>query len=239
MRQVNYFYLPNAIITNTNLCYSDFAVVAYLYSLYGAYGHDTLLGACIKVKQVTIAQSCGISVDSVSRAVKRLMDSGIIIGKQRTVREDRTLGTYIYTLQPFKREEHKHTLINKKAAGKLQPKELKVYSLFCMCRENFKNSFFHSYNDLAKLLKMKRREVSEIVGKLIGHGLIRKQLRKTKCGDYTENKYFIVTFICGRFVKRTKKIVTVVVSVSHYLMIAQIKSFKKPIKTNILLYDST
>ena len=198
MEHYNYFYLPNSLILNTQLRCSDFAVAAYLYSLYSAYGYDTLLGACVKVKQNTIAQACKISVDSVARACARLMKCGIIVGRERTIRSDGTLGTYTYTLQHFHTEEHKHTLISKKAAAMLQPKELRVYALFCLCRENYKNSFFHSYNDLAALLKMRKDDIIAAVNKLVSEGLIRKQRRRTHCGDYTENKYFIIVHSKGR-----------------------------------------
>ncbi|WP_124098196.1 helix-turn-helix domain-containing protein [Ruminococcus sp. Marseille-P6503] len=197
-----YFSLPNSLILDKSLSSSDFAVAAYLYSLYSVYGYDTLLGGCVKVKQSTIAGVCGISTDTVSRVCKRLMKYGIIIERQRTIREDRTLGTYTYTLKRF--EGQNYTLISKKAAGMLQPKELRVYSVFCLCRENFKNSFYHSYRDLTGLIQMKKEELIAVIGRLIHLGLIRKQKRKTRCGDYTENKYFIVVHSRGRISRKKR-----------------------------------
>lgn len=203
MKHSSYFSLPNALILDKSLSSSDFAVAAYLYSLYSAYGYDSLLGGCVKVKQSTIAGVCGISTDTVSRACSRLMKYGIIIGRTRTVRDDRTLGTYTYTLKRF--EEQSYTYISKKAADTLQPKELKVYSVFSLCRENHKNSFYHSYSDLSSLIKIKKDELIAVIGKLIYLGLIRKQKRKTHCGDYTENKYFVVVYTQGRICRRKKR----------------------------------
>lgn len=235
MEHYNYFYLPNSLILNTQLRCSDFAVAAYLYSLYSAYGYDTLLGACVKVKQNTIAQACKISVDSVARACARLMKCGIIVGRERTIRSDRTLGTYTYTLQHFHSEEHKHTLVSKKAAAMLQPKELRVYALFCLCRENYKNSFFHSYNDLAELLKMRKDDIIAAVNKLVSAGLIRKQKRRTHCGDYTENKYFIIVHSKGRITGSRKRKTATVFHLGRCLLPKEVRptsAFKSYLQAN-------
>ena len=197
--QINYFCVPNTLIASRELTASDFAVGAYLYSLASAYGSETLLGLSVRVKQTTIAEHCNMSTDTVARAVARLMKQGIIISKQRNVKENGYLGTYTYIVKPFNRNEHKYTKISKKAANLLQPNELRVYALFCLCKENYKNSFYHSYNDLVALLGMKKQQIIKAVDKLITLGLVRKQKRKTACGDYTENKYFIVIQVRGGF----------------------------------------
>ncbi len=208
MKYSNYFCIPNSLILDKKLSASEFAVAAYLYSLYSAYGHDNLLGNCVKVKQSTIANVCRISIDTVSRVCNKLMKYGIILGRQRTIREDRTLGTYTYTLLRFSSEEQSYTLISKKAAGMLQPKELRVYSVFCLCRENYKNSFFHSYKDLTALIRIKKEDLISVINRLIHLGLIRKQKRKTYCGDYTENKYFIVVHSRGRVGRKKRTAAT-------------------------------
>lgn len=222
MKHSSYFSLPNALILDKSLSSSDFAVAAYLYSLYSAYGYDSLLGGCIKVKQSTIAVVCGISTDTVSRACRRLMKYGIIIGRERTVRDNRTLGTYTYTLKRF--EEHSYTYICKKAAGILQPKELRVYSVFCLCRENYKNSFYHSYSDLISLIKIKKDELITVIGRLIYLGLVRKQKRKTHCGDYTENKYFIIVYAQGRICRCKKR----TAAASHLSRCSRSKALTNP-----------
>lgn len=205
MKQVNYFCLPNFLIENTSLTASDFAVASYLYSLASVYGNSTLVGASVKVKQTTIADYCHISTDTVARAVARLEKLGFIVSKQRAIKENRHLSTYTYILRPFDKAEHKYTRISKKAANILQPNELRVYALFCLCKENGKNSFFHSYNDLTALLKKKKQQIIEVIAKLISMGVIRKQKRRTACGDYTENKYFIIIQVRGCFKKKAKK----------------------------------
>lgn len=237
MKYSNYFCIPNTLILDKKLSSSEFSVAAYLYSLYSAYGHDSLLGSCIKVKQSTIAEACRISVDTVARVCSKLMKKGIILGRQRTVREDRTLGTYIYTLLRFSPEEQNYTLISKKAAGMLRPKELKVYSVFCLCRENYKNSFFHSYRDLCDLTGMKKEELISVITGLIQLGLIRKQKRRTHCGDYTENKYFIVVHARGRISRKKRT-----AAASYLNRCSRLKAFEtllpKTIKTTHCIYDS-
>ena len=65
----SYYYLPNSLVEKKMLP-SDFAVAAFLYSMAQAYGNKTCNGIYVKVKQTTIAEACGISVESVARQLK-------------------------------------------------------------------------------------------------------------------------------------------------------------------------
>lgn len=198
----SYFYLPNSL-TETKMLPSDFSVAAYLYSIQQAYGFDSLLGSCVKVKQATIAQACKISVESVSRAVSRLEKLGVIVSKERKLNSNRHLGTYIYTL---KKIEGRYFRVNRTAAKQLTPKELLCYALFCKLRGNSTNMFFHSYSDLAQMLKLRRSEVIALVNRLLELRVIHKRHQITTMGDYGENRYYIFEYMRGRIVKRALRV---------------------------------
>lgn len=197
----SYFYLPNSL-TEIKMLPSDFSVAAYLYSMQQTYGFDSLLGSCVKVKQTTIAQACGISVESVSRAVTRLEKLGIIVAKERKFKSNRHLGTYIYTL---KKIEGRYFRISRTAAKQLNPKELRCYALLCKLRGNRTNMFFHSYSDLAQMLRLRRSEVITLINRLLELRVIHKRHQITAAGDYGENRYYIFEYMRGRIVKRVKK----------------------------------
>lgn len=197
----SYFYLPNSLV-ETKMLPSDFSVAAYLYSIQQAYGFESLLGNCVKVRQSSIAQACKISVESVSRAVSRLQKLGVIVSKERKVKANRHLGTYIYTL---KKLEGRYFRVNRAAAKQLSPKELRCYALFCKLRGNGTNMFFHSYSDLAQMLKLRRSEVIALINRLLELRVIHKRQQITAVGDYGENRYYIFEYMRGRIVKRVKK----------------------------------
>lgn len=196
----SYFYLPNSLV-ETKMLPSDFAVAAYLYSVQQAYGFESLLGSCVKVRQATVAQACKISVESVSRAVSRLEKLGIIVAKERTVKANRHMGTYIYTL---KKIEGRYFRVNRTAAKQLTPKELRCFALLCKLRGNRTNMFFHSYTDLAQMLKLRRSEVIALINRLLELRVIHKRHQITAAGDYGENRYYIFEYMRGRIVKSAK-----------------------------------
>ena len=147
----SYYYLPNSLVEK-KMPPSDFAVAAFLYSMAQAYGNKNLYGIYVKVKQTTIAEACGISVESVARATKRLITSGVIISRERCVKANRHLSTYTYTLAEI---GSRYFRVDRKAAKRLTAKELRCYCAFCKCKQNSSKMFFHSYSDLAKMLGMK------------------------------------------------------------------------------------
>lgn len=197
----SYYYLPNSLVEKKMLP-SDFAVAAFLYSMAQAYGNRNMYGIYVKVKQTTIAEACGISVESVARATKRLIGLGVIISRERSIKANRHLGTYTYTLQDI--NDH-FFRVDRKAAKKLTAKELRCYCLFCKCKQNSNKMFFHSYSDLSKMLGMKRSELMAVVDKLIHLKVIHKRYQITACGDFGENRYFVFEFVTGRIRKKCKK----------------------------------
>lgn len=197
----SYYYLPNSLVEKKMLP-SDFAVAAFLYSIAQAYGNKNLYGIYVKVKQTTIAEACSISVESVARATKRLITSGIIISRERCVKANRHLGTYTYTLAEIGSHFFR---VDRKAAKLLTPKELRCYCAFCKCKQNNSKMFFHSYSDLALMLGMKRSELMAMVDKLISLKVIHKRYQVTSCGDFGENRYYVFEFVTGHIRKKCKK----------------------------------
>ena len=53
--------------------------------------------------------------------------------------------------------------------------------------------FYQSLNDLSALIRLSRAEVSKVIAVLIDRSMVRKQLKRTRAGDYTDNTYFIIT----------------------------------------------
>ena len=91
----NYFIMSNDI--DFSMSDSELFVQAYLYSIKG---FTNLYGRCVKVKQETIAKACKISTATVARALKSLMQKGIIINKVRSIKNNAHLSTCYYVLKP-------------------------------------------------------------------------------------------------------------------------------------------
>ena len=134
----SYYYLPNSLVEKKMLP-SDFAVAAFLYSMAQAYGNKNLYGIYVKVKQTTIAEACGISVESVARATKRLITSGVIISRERCVKANRHLSTYTYTLAEI---GSRFFRVDRKAAKRLTAKELRCYCAFCKMQTEQQQNVF-------------------------------------------------------------------------------------------------
>ncbi|WP_178182398.1 helix-turn-helix domain-containing protein [uncultured Ruminococcus sp.] len=199
--KLSYYYLPNSL-TEKKMLPSDFAMAAFLYSMAQAYGNVNMYGIYVKVKQTTIADACGISVESVARATKRLIKAGVIISRERSVKANRHLGTYTYTLEAI---GDRFFRVDRKAAKRLTAKELRCYCLFCKCKQNSSKMFFHSYSDLAKMLGVKRSEIMALVNKLIKLKVIHRRYQVTAYGDFGENRYYVFEFVTGHIRKKCKK----------------------------------
>jgi len=202
IKSPRYIPIPNFLIENSNLSDSAFAVGLYLYSQHHSYGRNTDDASIVKVKQETIAASCGLSVDTVQRACASLIAEGFIIDRTRAIRRDGTLGTYTYALRKFDCNRDKYTFIALRAIKFLTAKEMHLYALFAKFKANYTNEFFHSLKDVSLALKASKAKVIALIKKLIEIGLVRKQLRKTNKHDYTENKYFVVCFVTGTLKKK-------------------------------------
>ena len=205
----SYFYIPNSLI-ETKMLSSDLAVAIFLYSVGQAYGNENLLGLAVKVKQETIAAACSMSVESVSRAVKRLQERGIIIAKERRINRKGHLGTYTYTLKAI---AGKYFRMCRSVAKLLEPKELRIYALMCKLKGSISNMFYHSYSDLAKMIGIGRSEIIKLIKRLIDLNVVHRLHQRTRQGDFGENRYYIFRRVKG-CIKRRRNV-------------PQIRSFQK------------
>ena len=194
----SYFYIPNSLI-ETKMLSSDLAVAIFLYSVGQAYGNENLLGLAVKVKQETIAAACSMSVESVSRAVKRLQERGIIIAKERRINRKGHLGTYTYTLKAI---AGKYFRMCRSVAKLLEPKELRIYALMCKLKGSISNMFYHSYSDLAKMIGIGRSEIIKLIKRLIDLNVVHRLHQRTRLGDFGENRYYIFRRVKGCIKRR-------------------------------------
>ena len=202
----NYICVPNDIIKNTALKGAAFTVALYLYALHGANDKNS-----IKVKQATVAARCGnIDVRSVQNACDTLIAEGII-ERDRTIRPDRTYGTYTYTLPE---QTGSYTYIPKQAisiilnarniSNRLKSTLMRLYAILAMNRENYSNKFFKSYKGISAALCVSEKRAVNLVDILCKLRVLHKYLRKTKCGDYTHNRYYVSIFVTGT-IKRKRR----------------------------------
>ena len=194
----NYFTMSNDI--DFSMSNSELFVQTYLYSIKG---FTNLYGRCVKVKQETIANACKISTTTVARAIKSLMQKGIIINKVRSIKNNGHLSTCYYVLKPV--DENNYFMVFRKALKLLSARLIKPYLFICRSAEHRTNSCYQSYSDIATATGIKRADVLSIVKELNKLGLIRKRKKITKNGDYTDNTYFIIGFILARIFKKGQK----------------------------------
>lgn len=202
----DYIRVPNTIIKNNNLKGAAFTVALYLYALYGANSKNSF-----KVRQATVAARCGIKVRSVQLACDTLAAEGII-ERDRTIRPDRTYGTYTYTIT---NPTSSYTYIPKQAiliilndtssSARLKSTLLRLYAIFAMNRENNSNKFFKSYKGVSAALCVSEKRAVDLVDTLCKLRVLHKYLRKTKCGDYTHNRYYVSIFVTGTIKKKRRQ----------------------------------
>lgn len=190
----SYITLPNSIVSH-NLSRCETAILIMLHDVAQKYGTRTMLGYDVKVKQATLAAKCGVAIKTINRCVASLISKGYILGQRRTVREDRTLSTYVYSLPNIS----KFFYIPRKALKLVlsdSPSALREY-LYC-CKSKTQNGYFyHSYNDISDTLGIKRSDVIRHIAMLEAVGAIKKCRKKTASGRYTENTYIVFRFSTG------------------------------------------
>ncbi len=202
----NYIRVPNDIVKNTKLKGAAFTVALYLYALKGANGKNTF-----KVRQATVAARCGgIKVRNVQLACDTLVAEGII-ESDRTIRADRTYGTYTYTLPEhtgsytYISAQAIKIIMNADVSNRLKATLLRLYALCAMQRENYSNKFFKSYRGISAALCVSEKRAVDLVDILCDLGVIHKYLRKTKKGDYTHNRYYVSVFVTGTIKKKRRQ----------------------------------
>jgi predicted transcriptional regulator len=194
--------IPNKLL---ELSRNELMVACRLYSIVNRHTKQTTNGYAVCIKQETIAASCGLSVATVKRVLKALSEKGIITHQYRQTRANGCLGATHYDLQAFSFLSDYFYMPNDVFKLGLSQKMFYAYALFCKLADSNKRSFFHSYNDLAEMMQLKRSEVIELVGALIKTRLVFRTRRRTKAGDHTDNLYFIVLRVKGRIKKKWAK----------------------------------
>ena len=193
--------IPNSFLnelTNTELL-----VACRLYSAVNARTKLNSRGYEISIKQETIAVSCCLSLSTVKRTLASLEHKGIILHKYRRPNVIGYLGTYRYSLKPFAFLSDYFFMHKRVFTYCLTPKQFKVYALFCKLRCNDISRFYQSYSDLQGLTGIKRSELICLINELISKRLIRRQKKLTRCGDYTDNTYFVVIHQKGKVHKKS------------------------------------
>lgn len=190
--------MPNDI--DFTLSDAELTVMTYLYSIKG---FKNLYGQCVKVKQETIAKVCKISVPTVARVLKKLMEKSVILNKVRSIKNNGQLSTCYYVLKSIHKND-KFFLIDRKSLLALSPRLIKPYLFICRSIDS-KSKCYQSYSDIAAATGIKRSDVVVIMTELCNLKLIRKKKKLTRQGDYTDNTYIVIRFIMPRIFKKGQK----------------------------------
>jgi len=194
--------IPNEFLA---LGRTELMVACRLYSIVNRHTKLTTNGYAVCIKQETIAHDCNLSVSTVKRVLKALSEKGIITHAYRISRADGTLGATHYDLLPFSFLSDYFYMPNFIFRLALSPKQFYAFALCCKLADSKTRAFFHSYSDLAAMMKIKRSEAIEIMSELIDARLIFKTRRKTRAGDFTDNVYLIVRREAGHIQKKRAK----------------------------------
>lgn len=198
--------IPNSFIEIFKGKSSELQLACAFYSLINQNTQKNLLGYQMTVKQETLAKICGFSILTVKRGVAKLVADGFITSQRRTVREQGVLGTYVYTIKIFDTTKE-YFVMDKKLISRVNGQAFRVYATFCKLAERRYRRFYQSLNDLSKILGMSKKEVIKAIKKLISAHLVRKYLKKTEAGDFTDNTYEICVFIARPKVAKRKPLI--------------------------------
>jgi DNA-binding Lrp family transcriptional regulator len=197
--------IPNVILSLTTG--STLKVACKLYSLIR--NKKSRNGYEVCIKQTTLANACGLSLSTVQRAVTELVDKKIITNRYRITRKDGYQGAYHYSLAIFSNYFYLRYDVFKFS---LTAQQFTLYATMCKLRTNGISSFYQSLNDLHRITGMDKRDICKICRYLIECGLIVKQRKRTKLGDYTDNTYFVIVRLRGTFKKKLPRFFTHIIA---------------------------
>ncbi len=192
------FRLSNGIFS-LGLNAQEIAVYAYLCSLPGN-GFTMTGGTVITVKQRTIAANCGLkSPVTVSRTIDRLREKGLVEHLERSTKANGQRGTYSYAVTVQQTDKGYFT-VDRRVFGMLSPRQMLVYLSLCKSFSTVLHDCWNSYNDISAQIGMKRESVVQIIGELVGAGLVVRMQRRSKRNRrvYVDNHYSIIRFEVGR-----------------------------------------
>lgn len=192
--------LPNAVLEDGRLGKAEVAIFACLHTLRS----NVYKGQKqVKASRKLIAAYCGISVKTVTKAVKKLLECGYIKKIRQYFVDCHKLGTYIYIIDSVKCRQYfffsseifkKHLTIT----------QLYVYLFCCKCADSKTKRFWNSYNDISDKLGISRSTAVKIINELEILKLITKIKMVKKNGAYSDNHY-IINEIRRKKVKIIKK----------------------------------
>lgn len=183
--------IPNSFLTDFTSS-AELKLACVFYGLINKNTKKNLLGWEITVKQSTLAALCGLSESTIKRTLKSLKDKGFICSQKRSYICEHRLGTYTYTIKEVPVNSG-YFNIQKKAIKRLTGTSFTVYAHFCKLADKHRK-FFQSLNELCAIIRIGKKELTSIIAKLIKDKLIRRLRRMTRCGDYTDNIYFVTYF---------------------------------------------
>lgn len=228
--------IPNSFLTDYCSTATEFKLVCFFYSLINPTTKISANnGYILQVKQSTLAKVANTSLMTVRRTIRRLEEKRFIVNKERSCKSDGQLGTYIYEIKKVTTNRD-YFNISKFAFNQLEGKSLIVYATFCKLASSRSLSFFQSYSDLSGITGFSRSEIMFFVSLLSKNNYIRKSVRLTSYGDYTDNTYYIIPYVKGRICKKTNILPSNDRNIIQYIfakvnsLLAKIKNiFLKPV----------
>ena len=185
----------------------EMSVYAYLCSIPST--ETTLTGAAvISVKQTTIGQHCCIkSPTTVSGAIKRLHEKGLVETLKRTKKAAPKKGTYVYAVTQQTLHEG-YFFVERRVFGELIPRQMMIYLFMCKAFSPTLGCCWNSYNDMAAQTGMKRETVIQTVNELVRGHYITRIRRKAKDNRkvFVDNLYQIVRYVTGKITKKIARL---------------------------------
>lgn len=184
----------------------ELSIYAYLCSLPSDY--PMFDGTAVKVKQVTIAQKCGLkAVQTVSKVISSLAAKGLVVPVKRSTKANGYKGTYIYEVKKLPTNDS-FFFVDRSVFGKLVPRQMMIYLFICKSFSMQLWDSWNSYNDIAEQTGMKRETIIDTISELESLKLIRRSKRKAKDNRrvYVDNHYFLIMYVRGKIRKQGKKI---------------------------------
>ena len=183
----------------------EISVYAYLCSL-PASATTTAGAAVVSVKQATIGQRCGIkSPTTISRAIDRLCEKGLVETLERTQKAAPRRGTYVYAVTQQSLHDG-YFFVERRVFGQLVPRQMMIYLFLCKAYSPTLKRCWNSYQDISRQTGMKRETVIQTVNELVNGHFITRCRRKAKDNRrvFVDNLYQVVRYVKGKI---TKKIV--------------------------------
>lgn len=185
-------------IFSLGLTLKEIAIYTYLSSIHAD---------CKKVSMHRIAAACGFkTAEAVSRNIFSLLHKGLIVSITSTVKADNMCGSNMYVLKELSLDNGFFFFPRKLFKMGLSYKELAVLLFQYKAYSPERGISWNSYNDMAKVLRMKRSDVIMIINQLVKKELLRKRLFRSQSNRnvFTDNHYTVVWFSVGSIKRKIK-----------------------------------